>query len=1367
MKKFLGHPLTQKTRTIVRRVVITTAVILAAAFVTTLTVDLGPALKARAETAATQFMKRPMHIGRLSVRLWLGRFVVDDLMIEGLQPESRPFLTAKQITVSMPWSTLFNRRIVFDAVEMTDWLMYVETLPDGSHNFPDFTPDTPRGPSAWTTTLQYVRAYRGEFVYQDYVTPWGVVTRNLDVTVTRPTSEYRGRASFSNGTVNFQNYVPFRIDMDSTFKIDGGLVRFDRIDLASEGADTHLVGVADVGHWPEMLYQLTSKIDFPTQKAIWFARDTFTVAGTGDFTGTFHMFKETMPDGRTRTGRELKGTFYSPDTGVNAYRFGDLRGSVRWVPELMEVTAATARVYGGTGRFDYKMAPLGQPGVPATATFDASYENVDLTEFTNFLELEGIRLAGRATGSNVLVWPLGRFVERHGDGEIVIEPPAGATTMTRTSPPLSLEAELSGGARAPFSNHTPQAPVPIRADLVYSFDPEWIELGPSRLATPSSYVEFAGRTAYGERSRIPFHVTSGDWQESDREFAGFLTAVGSRTNAIPIGGYGTFDGVMLNAFRRPRIEGTFAGERMRAFDVVWGSVTGKAVIENNYTDVTDGLVGSNDSVMHVDGRFSLGYPRRDGGEEINARIRLVRRPLADLRHAFELDDYNMDGLFSGEFHVFGNYLTPYGFGQMAIVEGVGYGEPFETATAAVRLEGSGIRLDNLQVVKGGGRATGAAYVGLNGTYSFNLDGRRIPVERIVLATSDAAPPLAGLFDFTAGGSGTFDEPRYDVRGTINDFFIGDEGIGQVSGELNLSGLLLTVKMEAASPRLAVSGSGRIMMNPQMDAELTFSVADTSLDPYLRAFNPGLSPFTTAIASGNIRVVGQLANIDELVVETTVDRLDLRLFDYRLRNATPIRAALDRHSMRISEMRLVGEDTQLDISGIVNLHDERIAVRATGDAGLGILQGFVPNIRSSGRASLEATFDGPMRNPLVSGTMRIENGRIRHFDLPHALENISGPVRFDSRSIRLDEVTAQLGQGPVRFAGRIDIEGYQPTLVDVAMTGQNMRLRFPEGMRSLVDADLTLQGSVDAPTLAGTVSVRNAVYTRQFDAGGGLFDFTGSSSGIPGGGDPPLASTLPLRYDVRITAPSTLEISNRTAQVVASADVQLRGTFDRPLLFGRVEVERGEFTFEGRRYEITTGTIDFNNPTRIQPFFDIVTETRIRVPGQTYRVTARAAGTMDRLTPTFEADPPLQEVEVLSLLLSDVAPGQDVEFRQYSTNITPQQQLLRDRATRALTGSVTSEVGRVVEQTFGVDTFQLTPSLVDPNTQSSRLDPAARLTIGKRISERMYLTYSRSLSSSTRNQIILLEYDQTDRFSWILSRNEDRTYALDVRVRRSF
>jgi translocation and assembly module TamB len=1355
VKRFFHHPLTLRARRAVKIAVVILAVILAVTAVTTVTVDLGPALRARAEREGSSFTERPMHIGRLSVRLWNGKFRIEDLVIEGLTPRSRPFLTARQIDISMPWETLFNRRVVFDTIEMTDWKMYVETFPNGRHNLPKLTPRGRRGQSRWTTTLQLVRAHRGEFTYEDHVTPWSTVARNLDVTVSRPANEYRGQAKFSNGTVVIQKYEPMRADMTSTFTIEGGKVLFDRIDLVTDGATSVLTGQADMARWPEQIYHVKSRIHFPRMRELFFARDTFSLHGDGDFNGTFHMFKG---------GRELKGDFYSRLAGVNRYRFSDLQGSLIWLPDRFAVTEATSRFYGGQSNFTYTMAPLGKPGVRATAAFDANYQDVDLLAFTNFFELEGLRLTGRATGRNLLEWPLGRFADRQGTGALTVTPPGDTRVRTRQIPVDAIEAAAQRGTPwGPFSNHLPVAPVPIGGELTYAFGPEWIELAPSRVATPETYIEFEGRTAYGDRSNIPFHVTSSDWQESDRLLAGLMTAFGAPTRAIPIGGYGTFDGIMTSSFRRPRIEGTFAGERMTAWNVVWGSARGTTVIENSYTDVKDVVITSGTSSIRADGRFSLGYPRRDGGEEINARVRIVNRPLADLRHAFQLDDYPVEGVVSGEYHLYGKYQTPFGFGTLTILDGVAYGEPFAQATAALRFEGAGVRLDNIDVQKGGGRGTGAAYVGLDGTYAFNFNGRRIPVESLGAAKASTVP-LSGFLDFTAGGAGTFENPRYDVRGSIGDFFAGDEGIGQVAADVSIRGEILTIKLEAASSRLAVSGAGRIALTEEMDAELSFRVSDTSLDPYVRAFNPQLSPFTTAVASGSVRVVGELANIDHLLVDATVDSLDVRLFDYRLRNATPIKVALDRHSVRLTEMRLVGEETELDVTGVVSLHDERIAMRANGVANLGILQGFVRDVRSSGRASVQAAFEGAMRNPAVTGTLRVEEGRIRHFDLPHALEGINGAVRLDSRGLQLDGLRGRLGGGDVQFGGRIGIEGYRPSRLDVTMTGRDMRLRFPTGMRSVVDADLSLTGSVEQPTLGGNVFVRNAVYTGRFDGGGGLFELPGGASSQSSAS---LQASIPLRYDVRINAPSTLRIENNTVRIVSSADLQLRGTFDRPLLLGRAEIERGEVLFEGRRYLVTRGTIDFNNPTRIQPFIDVEAQTRVRVPGQTYQVTVRAVGTFDRLTTDMSSDPPLSQVEVLGLLLADLDPGQLPEGRGYSETITPQQQLLQERAARALTGQISSEVGRVVEQTFGVDTFQLTPSVTDVYQQSSRFDPGARLTIGKRLSNRVYLTYSRSLSSTTRDQIILLEYDQTDRLSWILSRNEDRTYALDVRVRHVF
>jgi len=249
--------------------------------------------------------------------------------------------------------------------------------------------------------------------------------------------------------------------------------------------------------------------------------------------------------------------------------------------------------------------------------------------------------------------------------------------------------------------------------------------------------------------------------------------------------------------------------------------------------------------------------------------------------------------------------------------------------------------------------------------------------------------------------------------------------------------------------------------------------------------------------------------------------------------------------------------------------------------------------------------------------------------------------------------------------------------------------------------------------------------------------------------------------------------NNLARMIANADLTLRGTYDRPVVFGHADIDRGEVTFEGRRYRITRGSMDFTNPNRIEPFFDVEAETNIRVPGQTYRVIIGLAGTSEQLRPAVSSDPPLPTADVLSLLFSDVrrdptrSTAPELRARQDPTRAPTD--ILTARATQALTSPISAEVGRVVEQTFGVNTFQLSPSFVDPNsTQTARINPTARLTIGKRISDRVYLTFSRSLNTAVNDQIVLLEIDQSDLTSWVLSRNEDsQTYALEFRVRRVF
>jgi len=61
------------------------------------------------------------------------------------------------------------------------------------------------------------------------------------------------------------------------------------------------------------------------------------------------------------------------------------------------------------------------------------------------------------------------------------------------------------------------------------------------------------------------------------------------------------------------------------------------------------------------------------------------------------------------------------------------------------------------------------------------------------------------------------------------------------------------------------------------------------------------------------------------------------------------------------------------------------------------------------------------------------------------------------------------------------------------------------------------------------------------------------------------------------------------------------------------------------------------------------QTRVRVPGQTYQVTATIAGTMDRFQWALNSDPPLPNIDVLSLLLSDTAPSRIAATNTNSTS----------------------------------------------------------------------------------------------------------------------
>ena len=156
---------------------------------------------------------------------------------------------------------------------------------------------------------------------------------------------------------------------------------------------------------------------------------------------------------------------------------------------------------------------------------------------------------------------------------------------------------------------------------------------------------------------------------------------------------------------------------------------------------------------------------------------VARRDLDSLRHAFGIDDYPVSGLLSGEFHLTGEYQRPVGFGAMTINDGVAYGEPFQTATAALRFDGTGVRLDSIEPRQGH-------------RHDHRRRVRRLGRDLLVQRRRPAHPGgAAGRARVSAGaavGDGRVHRDRQRHRSTsrattseyrVDDLFVGEEGIG--------------------------------------------------------------------------------------------------------------------------------------------------------------------------------------------------------------------------------------------------------------------------------------------------------------------------------------------------------------------------------------------------------------------------------------------------------------------------------------------------------------------------------------------------------------------------------------------------------------
>jgi translocation and assembly module TamB len=416
--------------------------------------------------------------------------------------------------------------------------------------------------------------------------------------------------------------------------------------------------------------------------------------------------------------------------------------------------------------------------------------------------------------------------------------------------------------------------------------------------------------------------------------------------------------------------------------------------------------------------------------------------------------------------------------------------------------------------------------------------------------------------------------------------------------------------------------------------------------------------------------------------------------------------------------------------------------------LKLIEAQFPQMLSSGVINLQVDVRGTVQSPDLRGSAKLENASLRQQGFFTSLTNVNGTLSFNQNQILLNGIDGSAGGGTVHAEGTAVLQGTTVQSMNIQIGANDVRLRgFPEGLRTVIDATLNLRGSLTSPLLEGNIQLQNLDYRGGFEDFLALMRKESLST--------PSSPIGKVRLAIRVEGGQNITIQNELGEVEARVEIDLKGTVDEPSITGHIEASGGTLTFQGNRYTVTRGNIDFVDPLRIEPVVDVQAESEVR----DYRVILTVSGRGDRLRLDLRSDPPLPELEIVSL----IAGGRtQAEFagRTSGASTPTSEQLFQSGAASILFDLLQQRVGNRLGL-FGLDRVRLDPFLVGAEN-----NPTARITLSEQVTKDLSITYSQDLSSN-QQQIIQIEYFVNRNTSILASRDELGNLGLDVRLRKRF
>jgi translocation and assembly module TamB len=612
--------------------------------------------------------------------------------------------------------------------------------------------------------------------------------------------------------------------------------------------------------------------------------------------------------------------------------------------------------------------------------------------------------------------------------------------------------------------------------------------------------------------------------------------------------------------------------------------------------------------------------------------------------------------------------------------------------------------------------------------------------------------VGGQVSFRLKTNGPIRAPQGDGTFRVVDLRVGQVVIGSFDGNLTSDGNTAHLELGSSMATGEISGGYTLGLADPYRLSGKVSIKNINLDPFLLTALH-LNRFEGhANADGDIAVNGSLKQPQSIVVDANFSRLTMNYANVRLENTGPVHLRSSSDSLEIDPVTLRGADTNLQIAGSVQFGGRRtVGLRLNGALDLRLLSGFVPDLDARGPAQINASFEGPLDRPRITGRVHIEKASARAADFPTGLSAIQGDLVFDATRLYFENISAESGGGTLSISGNVNY-AESPLRYDVSVRTDRVRIRYPEGMSWLLGGSLRLTGTPTSGLLSGRVTIERVTLTQGLEVAGVLVSMKEGING-PSTSSPFLRN---LQFDVEALSTADARMEWPGAELQAEANLRVRGTWEHPILLGHIHILSGSLYFAGNRYRVSRGDLNFANPFRLDPVLNVEATTTI----QQYEITLNFNGPASKLTLAYRSDPPLPANDIITLL----ALGQTSSEATARSGGTTQSGTAG--ASAILSEAISSQLGGRLERLFGITRFRVDPGLTGVGSTGSEQNAAARVTVEQQIARNLTITYVSNVGS-TQQQVIQVEYNVDRNVSIVGLRDQNGTFGIDIKIKKRF